>query len=245
MKRWTIIGIVIATLLVFETDTLWWRSIPVVSEHLLAHVPFARGGAALRVAAVLILVWAIDGRPFSFCGLRANPLIGIGFAIAASAPMWLPLALRTPLANGLDPLVLAFGAGYFPFAEELFYRAFAFGLLHRTARIPFWPAALLTALPFALAHLQQADDPGSAVGTIAVTLLGALLFSWLWKAWGWNFWVPFCLHAAMNLWWSVFEVGEGAFAGWTPLAMQLGCAGLALALTHAAHRRQKKPTGPG
>lgn len=239
MRRWVVIGAVFATLLVFETDALWWRSIPLLSEHVLTHLPFARASAALRMAAVLLLVWAIHGRPFSFCGLRANPLVGLGFGFAASAPMWLPLALLAPLANRLDPVAVGFGAGYFPFAEELFHRAFAFGLLHRTARVPFWPAALLAAVPFALAHLHQAENLGAAVGTIAITFLGALLFSWLWKAWAWNLWVPFCMHAAMNLWWSVFDVGEGAFAGWMPTAMQLGCAGLALALTAIRQRRKR------
>ena len=227
MKHWPFIVVVLVTLVVFQNDTLWWPYIPLLSDHL----PFGRTIASLRILAAIVIVWALTRRGLGFFGLGGNPLAGLLFAFITSAPLWAPLALTAPVAASIDPIALAFGSFYFPFSEEIFYRAFAFGLLHRVAGVPFWIAAILTAIPFAAGHLYQADDLGSAVGTIAITMLGAVLFSWLYAAWDWNLWVPFGLHACMNFWWSVFDVGDGAFAGWAPTAMQLGCAGVAVAAT--------------
>jgi membrane protease YdiL (CAAX protease family) len=245
MKRWSIIVVVLLTLLVFETDSLWWRHIPLLSDLVLNHLPFSRTVAALRVVAAIAIVWLTTGRGLGFLGLGGNPLIGVAFALIASAPLWATLALTSPLAAHIDLVELAFGSGYFPLSEEIVYRAFAFGLLHRAAGAPFWIAAVLTAVPFAAEHLYQAGDWGSAAATIAITLLGALLFSWLFAAWSWNLWVPFALHAFMNLWWSVFDVGDGAFAGWAPTAMQFGCAAVAVLVTLLWRRRRRREVGEG
>ena len=140
---------------------------------------------------------------------------------------------------------LLLGSGYFPLSEEVFCRAFAFGLLYRVAGIGFWPSAVLSSVPFALGHLYQAHDMGEVIGTLAITFLGALLLCWVYLAWNWNIWIPFALHAFMNLWWSVFNVGDGAFAGFLPTAMELGSAAMAMGLTLLWQRyRRRGGAGP-
>ncbi|HBB54723.1 MAG TPA: hypothetical protein DCZ49_00860 [Hyphomonadaceae bacterium] len=225
-KRWTIVLIVLSSLLVLEADSIWWPWLPFSSE-----LNFSQTSAVLRVLASVAVVWFTVRQGLGFFGLFGNPFVGFAFGLFASVPLWAPLALTSEMTTNLDLKALAFQAGIYPLVEEIFYRAFAFGLLYRIAGLPFWAAALMTGIPFAAAHLYQADSLSGAIGTVAVTFLGAVLFSWLFKAWGWNLWAPFALHALMNFWWFVFKVGDGAFVGWEPTAMQLGCAGAAVVLT--------------
>ncbi len=58
-----------------------------------------------------------------------------------------------------------------------------------------------------------------------------MLFAWLFQRWDYNLWVPFSLHALMNLTFQLFEVGETALAGWFPFALQAAVLVLAVLLT--------------
>jgi uncharacterized protein len=88
-------------------------------------------------------------------GLRGDALKGAAFGLAATIPMILALFVLPLKALQLD---LALGSGIIgPFAEELLFRGFLFGLLWRVAG---WsiPASILTSsLLFGLAHIQNAD----------------------------------------------------------------------------------------
>ena len=231
MRRWLVVFVVVLTLAVLGGANLWWRHIPVLSDAVLNHLHFGIASAGLRLVAALALTWLLTRKGLRFLGFAENPATALVFAIIATMPLWVPLLAFSHVAPNLDATDLLMGSGYFPLSEELFCRAFAFGLLYRVAGIGFWPSAVLSSVPFALGHLYQAHDMGSAAATLAITFLGALLLCWLYLRWNWNIWVPFALHALMNLWWSVFNVGEGAFAGWLPTAMQLGSAAAAIVLT--------------
>ena len=237
MNRWLVVFVVLLTLAITDTASLWWRHIPLLSEAVLTHLHFGRTMAAVHIVAGFAVTWLITRRSFGFLGFGGNPVTGIVFGLVATAPLWAPLMALSHVATGTNVTEMVLGASYFPLSEEIFFRAFAFGVLYRVAGLPFWAAAGLTAVPFAAGHLYQAHDVGSAIGTIAITGLGAFIFSWLYAAWNWNLWVPFAFHALMNLFWSLFDVGDGAFAGWAPTAMELGCVALAIALSLYWRRR--------
>lgn len=66
---------------------------------------------------------------------------------------------------------------------------------------------------------------------VAITALGSVLFSWLFLRWGFNLWVPFWVHALMNLWWDLFAVDETALGGGLANAARILSVLLAIALT--------------
>ena len=92
--------------------------------------------------------------------------------------------------------------------EEIFYRAFAFGLLIQAARMNLWAAAFTTAIVFGLAHLVRSDvramPIGEMIGWLAMLSAGGLFFAWIYARAPWNLWVVIALHAGMNLWWDIF-----------------------------------------
>jgi len=91
--------------------------------------------------------------------------------------------------------------------EEIFYRAFAFGLLIQAARMNLWTAAITTAIVFSLAHLVRSDvramPTSEMIGWLAMLSAGGLFFAWIYARAPWNLWVVIALHAGMNLWWDI------------------------------------------
>lgn len=164
-------------------------------------------------------------------GLLRRPFRGIVFALVAALPLWTVFAATMPLASGLDPWAVVYLAGLSPLAEEVVFRAFAFGQLRRRLGWGFWWAALVPALVFGLVHLRPGQGAGEMAGIFLITAAGALLFSFVYERWGWDLWAAWGLHAVMNLAWNVFAVGESALAGWLPTVMQAVTAGIAVALT--------------
>ncbi len=193
-------------------------------------------GAALRLA-------DREGRPPgipAWFGLTASPLPAIRLVGLAVTPAYLAFALTQPVNADVASYAVAYLAFIGPFAEEVIYRGAAFGLLRRLAGWPFWLAAGLPAVFFGLGHANPftASPSMDAIMTFAITFTGAIMFSWLYERWQFNLWVPILLHAFLNFAWSLFQVGDGAFAGWLPLAAQVTTVGLAIVLTirwrHAA-----------
>lgn len=137
------------------------------------------------------------------------------FALIATLPMPITFAMSGPVSDSIDPMRLLFFSGFAPLLEEIVFRGFAFWMLYRWARLPFWPAALLPAVAFGLAHLYQASAPMEALGIFAITAIGSVWFSWLLMRWD-NLWVPAFMHMAMNAWWAVFAVDTTALGGWLP-----------------------------
>jgi membrane protease YdiL (CAAX protease family) len=135
-----------------------------------------------------------------------------------------------------------------PFVEEIAFRGYLFRQLHRRAGWGFWPAALLNAALFGLVHIYQAFtstglDLQNLAGIVAITALGGLFFAWLFVRWQDNLWVPFAVHAFMNLWWDLFAIDETALGGWLANGVRFASLGLAVALTIAKDFTIRKQTG--
>lgn len=168
-------------------------------------------------------------------GLRGSPHKGVTFGIVACSPMLvgaLLVGLR-PSSEGL--LLLVFSAGVWPLAEEILYRGFAFGQLHRQGGIPWLTAAALTGVAFGLVHLGQSSVRGLPFGGVAATIaliaIGGLLYAWLYARWRFDLWIPVSTHAFMNLWWSLFGLGNSPLGGWYANVLRLLSVGLAILLT--------------
>lgn len=177
-------------------------------------------------------------------GLLRRPWRGLLFATAACLPLWAVFALTMPVARGLDPWAVLYLAGLSPLAEEAVFRGFAFGQLRKLGW-SFWPAALVPALLFGLLHLRGGEGPLQAGAVFLITAVGGLLFSFVFERWDGSLWAPWGLHALMNLAWNVFAVGDSAFAGWLPTAMQVTTALLAVGLSVWRWRRGGEPMGRG
>jgi membrane protease YdiL (CAAX protease family) len=88
-------------------------------------------------------------------GLGGSPLKGAGFGLAATIPMICALFLLPLKGFQFD---LALGSGIIgPFAEELLFRGFLFGLLWRVAGWSIPTSILVSSLLFGLAHVPNVD----------------------------------------------------------------------------------------
>jgi len=146
-------------------------------------------------------------------GLRRGFGRGIGYALLFTLPMLVGYALLGEVADVMLPVVVVVNQLRAAFREELFYRAFLFGQLFRRMGWGFIPAVGVNALLFAFGHLHQARTLGEGIGILAVTVIGAVWFAWLFVEWGYTVWMPIGLHLFMNLWWELFRVGGTAFSG--------------------------------
>lgn len=157
-------------------------------------------------------------------GLDRGLGTGLAFGLLATLPMAIGFAATGELNPAIDPLFLVFSVVVWSLAEEIVFRGFAFGLLRRRAGWGFWPAALATAAVFGLGHLYNVAVRDAAVmeavGVVAITGIGGVLFAWIYERWD-TLWAPYAVHAAMNLWWIVFAVDEHALGGWAANAFRL------------------------
>ncbi len=218
--------------------------------------PLAPNAVDAVVEAILawLLVFAVlrlaregaDGRegPLAWLGLTVSPLPALRVIGLSVLPAYLVFALTLPFDRDVLRLGVLYLAVIGPFAEEVVFRGVAFGLLRRAARWPFWAAAGMPAVVFGLGHANPFHTAASLdeIMTFAITATGAVIFGWLYERWRFNLWVPVLLHALMNLAWNLFPVGNGAFAGWLPLVMQVTTVTLAIVLTiRATKGDQQKP----
>jgi len=163
---------------------------------------------------VPIIVTALlfgKNKVFDKLGLNRSAFKGLGFAFALTLPLPLVYAFTTPIA-GTEELIpdLLHYAIFSGTAEEVLYRCFLFGLLFRTARWGFLPAALLGAVIFGIGHLYQGNSVLESSGVFFITFAGALWWSWLYVEWNYNAWVPIGFHIFMNGWFQIFVVSETA-----------------------------------
>jgi membrane protease YdiL (CAAX protease family) len=133
--------------------------------------PARRGiWAALFLAAVLLVLGTIYA------------LVSGGAAEVAPAAPWLLLGI---FAQG-------------GIAEELVFRGYLFGRIRRTR--PFWRAALISTIPFALVHLALFLTLPWAIALTALVMSVAMTFplSWLYELGGRTIWAPAVLHTALQ-----------------------------------------------
>lgn len=237
-RQWIVIGAVCAVLVAMEFSLL--RYIPGYSG-LREAFPYYIG-QSYRSFAEVVFVVAIaagalrgSGQPLlGVLGLNTAPWNGLKAAALMVLPLYAVFAFAFSIA-GFVPAEVLYLAFISPFAEELVYRGFAFGMLRKVAGWGFWPAALLPAAFFAWGHLDQANDLAATIMTVVLVGGGAILFSWLFEKWN-GLWVPLALHIMMNFAWNLFAVGDGAFAGTLPTIMQLTTVVAALLITVFRHR---------
>ncbi len=150
---------------------------------------------------------------FSAIGLKAAFFKPLLFALICTAPMFIGYALVFDFNVEVSLNHLLIGVLAAAFFEELYFRGFLFGMLYRFTRFGFIPSVFFGALLFASAHLYQSSDLGTMFGIFVTTLLGAVLFAWVYAEWKFSIWVPVFLHLFMNLSWMLFSAGDNAFGG--------------------------------
>jgi len=118
------------------------------------------------------------------------------------------------------------------FTEEVFYRAFAFGLMMQVLRFKLWTSAILTGVLFGLAHLINASvrsQPlGDAIGWIGMIAAGGLFYALLYERANWNLWIVILLHASMNLWWDLFDLTSSPLGNFGATVSRILAVGLAI-----------------
>jgi CAAX protease family protein len=197
---------------------------------------------AIVLATVCLLHRLGAARGLAELGFRGPVLLPFGLGLAATAPMILVFAIAYRLTPELHWGEVVYLSLLSPLAEEAVFRGFAVGQLERRAGWPFWIAAIVPAALFGYGHAEGATSIAAAAGLFALTAVGALVFAWLFAMWG-TLLAPLTLHVLMNLCWNVWQVGEGALAGWVPFVLQVTTVGLAIGLTAAAAVRGWLPSG--
>jgi membrane protease YdiL (CAAX protease family) len=160
-------------------------------------------------------------------GLHGPVARGWTIGLLATLPMALAAVVSGPQLPDLDDLVGNVLLG--PFAEEVLFRGFLFGVLWRRARWPWSLALVVSSIVFGLAHLrslslligvraalfghyegafrQLASQVPSMVTVGGAFALGGLLFCWIYYRSG-TLWPAIGVHACMNFWWDVSRVGD-------------------------------------
>jgi uncharacterized protein len=199
-----------------------------------------------------ILTYILSGIPLFIgtgliCGLRGiTDGLGLNksipraflFAFVVTLPMLLGYAVVFEFNRGISLdaiLISAVSAGFF---EEVFFRAFLYGLLFRYTRFGFIPSVVGGALFFASVHLYQSQEVGELIGIFLTTLLGGFLFAWAYSEWEHNIWVPVFIHLLMNLHWMLFSAGDNALGDLYANIFRYSTVALAIAGTIWYRRKQ-------
>ena len=164
----------------------------------------------------LLLAAAMFGfkRAWFALGLAAPIPVALAFGFVCTLPMLIGYATYGSIdREALTTSRILQSSVYPGVFEEVLYRAMLFGLLFRFAGWGFLPAALIGAVVFGAAHLWQGRDTIEAIGVGVATGIGAVWFAWLYAEWRDNLWVPIVFHVLMNLYWSVFQMGDNALGG--------------------------------
>lgn len=147
---------------------------------------------------------------FEALGLKSHFLHAFAAAFVFSLPMLVGYAATLSFQSDISFWDISKGAVFAGLFEELYFRAFFFGLLFRYTRLGFIPSILAGAVVFASLHLYQSNESPQLTGVFITTFLGAGFFAWVYSEWKYNLWVPIWLHLLMNLYWMLFEAGENA-----------------------------------
>lgn len=235
MPRWTIALLVLASFLLVNTLGLMpFRALAADLSGWPRMAALAVLGYGLYLLVPLAVAAGLFGprRMFQALGLNASPWRALAFATACCAPVWIgyPLLADAVPTDGLG-LAIARSALLPGVAEELLFRAFLFGFLHRFAGWPFLPAALCSSLVFGVEHLYQGSGLEEALGIAALTALGGLWWSWLLRAWHWNVWIPAAFHVWLNAAWEVFAVADNAMGPAASVMLRLSCIAVSVLAT--------------
>ncbi len=159
--------------------------------------------------------------------------MGIGIGLLCSLPMLILGFMSTSFTpNRYEIMHMAIAPGL---TEEIFYRAFLFGLLVQVARCPVWTTAIITGIVFGLAHVDITPDEGKTIvgqlgPEIAMISLGGFMYAWLFWESRWNLWLVIALHASMNLWWDMFDLSVTPLGSWGATGARVLSVGLVVLL---------------
>lgn len=250
--RWSIVGVVsiIAFIGILGPKLLWsvqgykdlvW-SYPVDVQYMIhptirmllvvigASIVYKMRDADQRLTMGLAVGWA-----------RAYNAFALGFTCTLPM-MLLGLISRTSSPSHYEVLYTAISPGL---TEEIFYRAFMFGLLVQAARCPMWTAAILTAIVFGLAHIDITPEEGQTiVGQLnawnAMIALGGFMFAWIYYLSNWNLWVVIALHIGMNMWWDMFDLTDTPLGGFGATFARIIPIALAVFFVMSAQGRRRQ-----
>ena len=173
-------------------------------SHILAYFI---SGIPLFIGTIII---ASPKESFNSLGLSSSILKGAGLALLFTLPMFIGYAITFNFAGfDLDSFLIgAVSAGFF---EELYFRAFLFGMIYRYTKFGFFPSIIIGAIWFGSVHLYQSQELDMLIGIFLTTFMGAILFAWIYSEWKFNLWVPIFMHLFMNFSWMLFSVADNAF----------------------------------
>lgn len=177
---------------------------------------------------------------FSTLGLTSNPLKGAVLALLFTLPMFIGYATIFDFAGFdlNDFLIGGLSAGFF---EELYFRAFLFGMIYRFTKFGFFPSIIIGAIWFGSVHLYQSQDFGTLIGIFMTTFMGAILFAWVYSEWKFNLWVPIFMHLFMNFSWMLFDVSDNALGNTWGNVFRYSTIALAIIFTVVYKLRNGKP----
>ena len=181
-------------------STLEYSSIRIFIYYLISSIPV--------VISLFILMQKRN--VLSNVGLNNGFLTALIFGAIVTIPMSIGGLLFGDFNANISLNRLMSGAVIAGFMEELFYRAFLFGLLFRVAKWGFIPSILIASVIFGAVHLYQSNDILSALSIFGVTAFGSIVFAWVYIEWNYNLWCAIFLHFFMNLWWMVFSLSATA-----------------------------------
>jgi len=207
-----------------------------------------------RTVILILTAWLLLGiKPAQLpqaLGLRV-PIRSFWIGIGAGVLLSLPLLIVGMLGGIKDDLVLrslphnTLSPGFF---EELFFRAFAFGLLVRLAHWRIWPTAIFTGICFGLAHIHlafvQGMDIPSQIGWVAMLASAGAFYAWIYAAWGFNLYLPITMHTLLDLCWEVFQMGQSPLGGAGPLVATVLVFLIPTVYTIRAKRRRSPEPDP-
>ncbi len=192
-----------------------------VGEHIvsfdsaLAGILFPKGSFAYSLAKhlfscvipVITILIVCKGKNLLECwGIGSRFLRGWAVGLLCCVPMLVCNLIAGHVVFSLENLFL--GAVFPGLFEELVYRGFLFGILHRYCNWRFIWAALPAAVLFTVGHFYQAHGFGAGLQVFCVTGLGSLFFSWLYMKWDNNLWVPISFHISMNAIWVLIPIAD-------------------------------------
>lgn len=184
----------------------WFNS--VIHQFSLSHIiTYILLGLPLFVGACLIhskcKVW-------ESLGLSKSIAQGVVVAFVFTLPMFVGYAYYFNFNADVTVNRLVVSVGAAALFEELYFRAFLFGMLYRYTKIGFLPAIVFGAILFACGHLYQSQELAIIIGVFITTFMGAMFFAWLYCEWRFNLWVPVFMHLFMNLSWLLYDVSDNA-----------------------------------
>ncbi|MFG0298811.1 MAG: CPBP family intramembrane glutamic endopeptidase [Phycisphaerales bacterium JB047] len=156
-------------------------------------------------------------------------LKGIGVGLVCTLPMlFVGLMSSSYTPSHYEILYTGLSPGL---TEEIFYRAFMFGLLVQVGRCPMWATAVITGIVFGLAHVDLTPNAGETImgqlgPWIGMIALGGFMYAWLYWESGWNLWLVIALHTGMNLWWDMFDLTLTPLGNWGATGSRIVSVGL-------------------